>query len=170
MKGDSPPKSKPILRKNVDFRLDFIQFSNFSNEFLIFVLCWIFWWKRIQGSAIYRLTLLYSNFFDRALFCLQRAYTAPQKHESTLLHTYVLDGFLTVDRSCTTNYFWKISLKVGSSHLYASFGTFWVQIGQLVEAQWDFKLSEEFEIDVIFLRKQRFYRFHTFFKDSLCLE
>ena len=34
----------------------------------------------------------------------------------------------------------------------------------------DFKLSEEFEIDVIFLRKQRFYRFHTIFKDSLCLE
>ena len=61
-------------------------------------------------------------------------------------------------------------IEVGSSHLYASFGTFWVQIGQLVEAQWDFKLSEEFEIDVIFLRKQRFYRFHTFFKDSLCLE
>ena len=36
--------------------------------------------------------------------------------------------------------------------------------------QWDFKLSEEFEIDVIFLRKQRFYRFQTFFKDSLCLQ
>ena len=29
-------------------------------------------------------------------------------------------------------------------HLYASFGTFCVQIGQLFAAQWDFKHSEEF--------------------------
>ena len=28
-------------------------------------------------------------------------YTTPQKHESTLLHTYVLNEFLTADRSCT---------------------------------------------------------------------
>ena len=47
----------------------------------------------------------------------------------------------------------RIPLKVGSSHLYASFGTFSVEISQLFEAQWDFKLSEEFEIDAIFLRK-----------------
>ena len=32
------------------------------------------------------------------------------------------------------------------------------------------KLSKEFEIDDIILLKQRFYRFQTFFKDSLCLE
>ena len=38
-------------------------------------------------------------------------------------------------------------IEVGSSHLCASFGTFCVQIGQLVEAEWDFKLLEEFEID-----------------------
>ena len=53
---------------------------------------------------------------------------------------------------------------------FTSFGTLFVQNGQLFEAQWDFKLSEEFEIDVIFLWKQRFYRFHTFFTYSLCLE
>ena len=29
---------------------------------------------------------------------------------------------------------------------------------------------KKFEIDVIFHRKQRFYRFQTFFKDSLCLK
>ena len=68
------------------------------------------------------------------------------------------------------NIFEKTLIEVGSSLLYASFGIFWVQIDQLVKAQWDFKLSEEFEIDVIFLRKQRFYRFHTFFKKTLCLE
>ena len=32
-------------------------------------------------------------------------YTASQKHESTLLHTYVLNEFLTADRSCTAKYF-----------------------------------------------------------------
>ena len=37
-----------------------------------------------------------------------------------------------------------------SSHLYTSFGTFNVQIGQLFEAQKDFEFSEEFEIDDIF--------------------
>ena len=71
-------------------------------------------------------------------------YRNSQKHESTLFHTYVLNEF-----SCTTKYFWKILKEVGSSHIYASFATFWVQIDQLFEAQWDFKLSEKFEIDLI---------------------
>ena len=53
---------------------------------------------------------------------------------------------------------------------HASFGTFCVQIGQLFQAQRYLKLSEEFEIDDIFLRKQPFYSFPTFSKDSLCLE
>ena len=99
-------------------------------------------------------------------FKLLHAYTAQQKHESTLLHTYVLNEFLTADRLGTINYFWKNS-EVDSSHLYASFGTFCVQIVQLFEAQWDFKLSEEFEIYALFIRKQRFYHFKTFFKDLL---
>ena len=30
----------------------------------------------------------------------------------------------------------KMLIEVGSSHLYASFGTFCVQIGQFLEAQW----------------------------------
>ena len=40
------------------------------------------------------------------------------------------------------NIFEKTFIEVGSSYLFTSFGTFWVQIGQLVEAQWDFKLLE----------------------------
>ena len=32
-------------------------------------------------------------------------YTDLQKHESTLLHTYVLNEFLTADRLCTAKYF-----------------------------------------------------------------
>ena len=46
--------------------------------------------------------------------------------------------------------------KTFSPNLYASFGTFCVQISQLFEAEWVFKLSKEFEIDDIFLRKQKF--------------
>ena len=64
----------------------------------------------------------------------------------------------------------KTLVEVGSSHLYVSFGTFCVHIGHLVEAQYEFKLSEELKMDVIFFPKQRFYRFHTIFKDLLCLE
>ena len=60
-------------------------------------------------------------------------------------------------------------IEFDSSHLYASFGTFCVQIFQLFKAQSDFKLSEKFELNVIF-QKHPFYRFQTFFKDPLCLE
>ena len=35
-------------------------------------------------------------------------YTASQKHESTLLHAYVLNEFLIAERLCTTKYFWKM--------------------------------------------------------------
>ena len=68
------------------------------------------------------------------------------------------------------NIFEKTIVEVDSLHIYASFGTFNVQIGQLSEAQWDFKLSEKFEIDDIFLRRQPIVDFQTYFKDSLCLE
>ena len=45
---------------------------------------------------------------------------ASQKHESNLLHAYVLNEFLTAaDRSCTTNPFEKSLIEAGSSHLYA---------------------------------------------------
>ena len=68
------------------------------------------------------------------------------------------------------NIFVKTFIEIDSSHLNASFGTFCVQIGQIFELQWDFKLSEKFEIDLIFLQKQHFYRFQAFFKDSLSLQ
>ena len=58
----------------------------------------------------------------------------------------------------------KTLIKVDSSRLNASFGTFYVEIGQLFVAQWDFKISDEFEIDVIFLQKQRFDRFSNIFQ------
>ena len=42
------------------------------------------------------------------------------------------------------NIFEKTLIEVGSPHLYASFGTFCVQIGQLFAAQWVLKHLEEF--------------------------
>ena len=79
-------------------------------------------------------------------------------------------NFLPLSVHVQQNIFEITHIEVGSSNLYASFVTLWVQIGQLFEAQWDFKLSKEFEIDVIFLQKRVFYRFKFLFKDSLCLE
>ena len=52
---------------------------------------------------------LWSWSWDDALFIYLLRYTASQKNESTLLHTYVLNEFLTADRSYTTKYFWKNS-------------------------------------------------------------
>ena len=68
------------------------------------------------------------------------------------------------------NIFEKPLLEVCSSHLYASFGTFCVQIAQLFEAQWVFEkcmktvkslFSKENDVDFEFFRK---------FNVSLCLE
>ena len=42
------------------------------------------------------------------------------------------------------NIFGKTLIEVCSPHLYASYGTFCVQIGQLVTAQWVFEHLEEF--------------------------
>ena len=59
-------------------------------------------------------------------------------------------------------YFEKTLIKAGSSHLYASFGTFCVQIGQLFEVQWVFEkymkavkslISKENDVDLEFYRK-----------------
>ena len=47
------------------------------------------------------------------------------------------------------NIFGQNLLEVCSLHFYASFGTFCVQIGQLLETQWVFEHSQEVEIDVI---------------------
>ena len=41
-------------------------------------------------------------------------------------------------------FFGKTLIEVGSSHLYASFGTFCIQIDQVFAPQWVFKHSEEF--------------------------
>ena len=39
------------------------------------------------------------------------------------------------------NIFAKTPIEVCSSHLYASFGTFYAKIGQLLEAQWVFEIG-----------------------------
>ena len=104
------------------------------------------------------------NYFETEINCLAKTW-------------FYLTLFVCADRIFDSPPFMKnkiflkkTAIKVGSWHLYVSFGTFCVQFGQLFESQWDLKLSEEFESDVIFLQKQRFYRFQAFFKDSLCLQ
>ena len=97
-------------------------------------------------------------------------YTASQKHESTLLHTYVLNEFLTADCSCKQNIFEKTHIVVGSWNLYASFGTFCVQISRFCEEQWVSEHSEESRNRRHFLWKQRFIDVQAFFKSSLWLE
>ena len=54
-----------------------------------------------------------------------------KKKPSVTQHKYVLNKFLTADRSCKKNIFEKTFIEVGSPHLYASFGTFCAKINQL---------------------------------------
>ena len=59
----------------------------------------------------------------------------PRKNMNQPYYIYVLSNFFTADRSYTTKYLKKTLIEVGSSHIYASFGTFFVQIGQLFRAK-----------------------------------
>ena len=70
------------------------------------------------------------------------------------------------------NIFGKTHKEVRSPLLYASFGTFCVQIGQLFAPLHSESLNirKNSEIDDIFLRRQQIVNFQTYFKDSLCLE
>ena len=79
---------------------------------------------------------------------------------------YVLKDSLTAHNLCTLKYFWKNSIEFRSPHIYASFGTFFVQIGHSIEVLCVFKHWEEFEIGDIFLQKRRFVFVLAFFKGS----
>ena len=68
------------------------------------------------------------------------------------------------------NVFWISLIEVSSPHFYASFGTFCVQIGQLLGAQWVFKHSKEFRNRLHFPSKTVNCRFSTYFKDSLSFQ
>ena len=56
------------------------------------------------------------------------------------------------------NIFEKHLIEVGSLHLHSSFGSFCVQIGQLLEAQWVFEHSEESRNRRHFPSKTKIYR------------
>ena len=60
--------------------------------------------------------------------------------------------------------FLKKHIEVCSPHLYASFGAFWVQIGQLFAAQWVLKFSEEFRNRRHFPSKTANCRFSNIFQ------
>ena len=66
------------------------------------------------------------------------------------------------------NIFEKALLEVGSSHLYAYFGTFYVHIGQFLEAQWVFgKFSKT--VKTLFLKENEV-DFQFFWKFKISLE
>ena len=84
-----------------------------------------FWPKRPTISLV-----------DTPLFPLYRSFSIFNVWFDAARHTIVcfvtvLNEYLTADHSYTTKHLKKILLEVGSSHLYASFGTVCVHIGQL---------------------------------------
>ena len=87
-------------------------------------------WKKLARAQLFWLSASASNFLSPLKLCTLDLGTLTRKNMNicTLLHTYVQNKFVTADHSCTTKYFWKILIEVGSSHLYASFGTFCVQM------------------------------------------
>ena len=76
------------------------------------------------------LNLVYALHLVHALHFIHRKW---QKKESSLLHTYVLNEPPTVHEQQII--FEKTLIEVRTSHLYASFGTFCIKIGQFLEAQ-----------------------------------
>ena len=50
-------------------------------------------------------------------------------------HTYVLNEFVPAHNTFTSKFFEKTLIEIGNLHLHASFDNFYVQIGQVLEAQ-----------------------------------
>ena len=68
------------------------------------------------------------------------------------------------------NIFEKTLIEIDTSHLYASFGTFYVQIGQLFEAEWVFENCKK-TVKSLFLKESDVdFEFFRKFKVSLCLD
>ena len=66
--------------------------------------------------------------------------------------------------------FEKTLIEVGSSHIYASLGTFWVQIGQLFEAQWVFEKCMKTVKSLFLKENDADFEFFRKFKVSLRLD
>ena len=105
----------------------FLLLAKFLHDLLLKLLKpWKFWFiqwnQKHNDSLIVRnadiLQTYFLTFVRQLLLSLKKYsffykifYNAPQKHESTLLHTYVLNEFLTADRLSITRYFWKNSYR-----------------------------------------------------------
>ena len=68
------------------------------------------------------------------------------------------------------NIFGKTLIELCIPHLYASFGTLCVQIGQLFEAQWVFEKCLETLKSLLSKENDIYFEFFPKFKVSLCLE
>ena len=60
-------------------------------------------------------------------------YSSQNINESKVLHKYVMNEILVACCSRQTKYFWENLFKIYSPNIYAYFGTFSVQIGQLLK-------------------------------------
>ena len=115
-----------------------------------------------------RIFLGYKSYY--CFMCTDYEYTDSQKHESTLLHNYVERIFDIQPLMYIKIFFEKNLIEVGSSHLYTSFGTFCVQIGQLFEAEWVFENCRK-TVKSLFLKENDVdFKFFQKFKVSLRLE
>ena len=97
-------------------------------------------------------------------------YTASKKRNLVYSIALYWQDFRSLNLHSNFVIFTKTLTKSCSSWLQASFDIFWVQIGQVLEAQWVFEHSEESPNRRHFLRKQRFIDVQAFFKSSLWLE
>ena len=68
------------------------------------------------------------------------------------------------------NIFEQSLIEVGSLHIYACFGTFCVQIGQIFESQWAFEECLNIDKSLFSQENVADFDFLRIFKDSLRLE
>ena len=125
------------------------------NLFLIFryfnflIFSYFHWEKHIMHHGAYLDdTKTCFRTYNRSLmdnFVIWKYDTIPFKikHPVHNINMYCTD-FWQLTFHAKLNIFEKTQIKNCSLHLYASFGTFCVQIGQLLAPQWVFKHSEEF--------------------------
>ena len=140
------PSPTQCVKKGGNFKMSLLLFLNclgssktyvFENSFTVYFISWFcaLIWK---NSFLADSSSKTDSSSGKCIFCSSKGSgdVCPKRvYKSPETHTYVLNEFLTAQNS-----FEKTVIEVRSSYLYASFDTFYVQIDQLFEARWDFKL------------------------------
>ena len=95
---------KVNLKRDLLFAIYYVTVCYTDKPLSSFIHC-----KKDRNSYFFRLVAGLPTVGKVSFLFITLSYTASQEHESTLLHTDVLDEFLTADHSCTTKYFLKNS-------------------------------------------------------------